>query len=409
MVQNCLIAWDNAFLGGSLVAGSEAAGLAVTQLQNEQGSPATAWQTLAGATTAATGARLRLDAGATRSWRVLLLARTNLTAAATLRWQLGAYPLLGLVSLPVDSNAGATKGTNTTRAGTGTAPDGAASVTYNNVSTSLSYVCATTPVVAGATYRVTLRAYRATGSGTVGNLISIPYSTDGVTLGPRVNVPMTALAASGVADYTATFSSALTSAAHPIYFFDSTGSVGVVGLVSASIEQVATYDSGMIAAGVAPGFGQAVHVMPQAVSARYARLELNDAANPDNCINIPLAFAAPAWQPARNFGMATALAPEVVADVVTTRGGQEFVNPRYRRRGLQLELPIVGAAELWPNLEAMLRTAATGSNVAVIPNPESADLAREALLGRVTDAGAVPYAGGAGRWRRWSGRIAERL
>jgi hypothetical protein len=44
---------------------------------------------------------------------------------------------------------------------------------------------------------------------------------------------------------------------------------------------------------LAVGIGQALHVMPAAVSALAMRIDISDAANPDGYLNIPLAYAGP--------------------------------------------------------------------------------------------------------------------
>lgn len=68
---------------GTVTASAEVAGLGAGQVQNDQGSNATAWQTPSGVTSAS----LTIDAGASQNWRAFLLARANLTTAATVRWR----------------------------------------------------------------------------------------------------------------------------------------------------------------------------------------------------------------------------------------------------------------------------------------------------------------------------------
>ena len=82
-----LLGWQNAVTAATLTASAPAvAGLDPSQLQNDQGSPANAWQTPGLAVS------LTIDTGSSASvWRVLALARTNLTSSATLRWQVGSY------------------------------------------------------------------------------------------------------------------------------------------------------------------------------------------------------------------------------------------------------------------------------------------------------------------------------
>lgn len=188
------------------------------------------------------------------------------------------------------------------------------------------------------------------------------------------------------------------------------GQVVALTSTSSTIDAAAvTFDSGTVPAGVAVGFRQSLVVAPVDVSGRMVRCDIDDPTNPDSCINVPLAYAGPVWQAAKNFGFSTVLAPQAAVDVVTSRGGQEFITSKYWRRSLQLAMPLVGYAELWPNLDAFLRAATTGANVLVVPNPDGADRARETIFGRVADPGSIAYANGWGRWRRWSGVVSERL
>ena len=62
---------------------------------------------------------------------------------------------------------------------------------------------------------------------------------------------------------------------------------------AASLTTAPTYDSGTVSAGVAVGIGQALHVMPAAVSALAMRIDISDPANPDGYLNSPLAYAGP--------------------------------------------------------------------------------------------------------------------
>jgi hypothetical protein len=85
--MNSLFGWKNWLLSATaLVVSSEAPGLTAGNLQTQQGAPSEAWQTQAGVTNAS----LLIDMGATASWRAFLLARTNLSPAAKVRWRVGA-------------------------------------------------------------------------------------------------------------------------------------------------------------------------------------------------------------------------------------------------------------------------------------------------------------------------------
>lgn len=84
------LSWMNAINTAVLTAGSQAAGLDVNRLQNDRGSPATAWQTLTGNVTPADGAWLLItSAVATAAWRAFGVFRTNLTPGALIRIRVG--------------------------------------------------------------------------------------------------------------------------------------------------------------------------------------------------------------------------------------------------------------------------------------------------------------------------------
>ena len=85
-----LLSWINAASIAALSAGSEAAGLDVNNLQNDRGSPSTAWQTLAGDVTPADGAWLLIDSFVTSTvWRAFGAFRTNFTPGALIRVRVG--------------------------------------------------------------------------------------------------------------------------------------------------------------------------------------------------------------------------------------------------------------------------------------------------------------------------------
>ena len=105
---------------------------------------------------------------------------------------------------------------------------------------------------------------------------------------------------------------------------------------AASITSAPTYDSGVVSAGVAVGIGQALHVLPAAVSALAMRIDISDAANPDGYLNIPLAYAGPGTECSIAYSSDDGL--DVRRGDTTTRGGQVFVDALSRARGWNLHL-----------------------------------------------------------------------
>lgn len=89
-MSNSAFGWINRVTAGSLTVGSAAANMGAGNLQVDQGSPDSAWQTAAGVVTDAAGSWLLIDSGNTASaWRAFGLFRTNLSSAATVRWRVG--------------------------------------------------------------------------------------------------------------------------------------------------------------------------------------------------------------------------------------------------------------------------------------------------------------------------------
>lgn len=88
-MANAVFGYNNLIESGTLTAGSEAAGLNISQLKVPQGSSATSWQTASGVKTSANGAWFVADAGYQTDWQAFLLARTSLTPSAQIRWRVG--------------------------------------------------------------------------------------------------------------------------------------------------------------------------------------------------------------------------------------------------------------------------------------------------------------------------------
>jgi hypothetical protein len=169
------------------------------------------------------------------------------------------------------------------------------------------------------------------------------------------------------------------------------------------------YDSGMIPAGVAAGYMQTANIAPAEVTGRYCLLEAWDAGNPDGFLSVPLAYAGPAWEPAYNFGWATAFAIDATQVVTQTRGGQEYPNLLFEQRRHDVAFDAIKSAEVWPLAMEAWRIGRRGGNLLFIPNPASDDLQREAIFGRIAQLADVGYSQGTLDFRTWRFRITERL
>ncbi len=157
------------------------------------------------------------------------------------------------------------------------------------------------------------------------------------------------------------------------------------------------------------GTGQVVWVLGADTVADYATVAITDAGNPQGYLNVPLAFAGPAWNPLTGFSFATALGRDGTTDEAQSRGGQEYPVFRWQRRRWDYDMQGVRASELWLQLDAMLRTARTGANIFTVPDTTSANLASEALFGRIASLADVTFPFGTADRRAAKLRHTERL
>jgi hypothetical protein len=169
----------------------------------------------------------------------------------------------------------------------------------------------------------------------------------------------------------------------------------------------ATEDSGTLSSTLASGYAQSLYIPAAEVTARYMRLDVADATNPEGRLVIPLAFGGPVWQPAHQWSPDSAEDLQRETVTVTTRGGQEWIEQRWRRRRRIVTLPLLARADRWTELHALERAAADGGNILVVPSPTN-DLLREPIFGPVAFDG-VGYAGTGHRFRATRFTIAERL
>jgi hypothetical protein len=157
------------------------------------------------------------------------------------------------------------------------------------------------------------------------------------------------------------------------------------------------------------GSGQIV-VDTGGVTGDYATVTITDAGNPDGFVNVALAFAGPAWSPLSALSFATSYGRDVTTDELVSRGGQEYPVYRYQRRRWDLDMQGVrSTSELWPSLDAMLRAAAGGGNILVVPDNTSANMASEAIFGRLKSTADIKFPYGTADRRSWSGQLTERM
>ncbi|MDB5415299.1 MAG: hypothetical protein JWR10_3634 [Rubritepida sp.] len=170
--------------------------------------------------------------------------------------------------------------------------------------------------------------------------------------------------------------------------------------------RVGAYDSGVVAAGVAFGIGQALHVLPATVSAVTLQIDIADPTNPDGFLNVPLVFAGPAGfnaliAPATNDGL------DIRTADTQTRGGTILTARLSSARGWQVTMSSVKDTDS-PLLDALSASAAAGRNVLFVPRVGHARAAAESIFGLLAP-GRRGFLGPVGDYRTWSATISERL
>jgi hypothetical protein len=168
------------------------------------------------------------------------------------------------------------------------------------------------------------------------------------------------------------------------------------------------YDSGALAGPVA-GYAQVVVAATQEFTADYLTIDIDDAANPDNHINIGGAFAGAVWQPTISAGWNTTYGSEVRQTKTVSRGGQQYRSLLSRSRFWKIELESIRDAEAWTGLGELDRIASLGSNVLMIPNYTSSNIYYEAVYGPLDVQSDVSFPSHTTNARLWRGQITERL
>lgn len=169
------------------------------------------------------------------------------------------------------------------------------------------------------------------------------------------------------------------------------------------------YDSGTLSGTVAAGYRQSVHVLPSAVTARYMRVDIADASNPEGRIRVAQLYAGRAVRPTRNIGFESAFERLAETPAVVTRGGQQFPIFRFARRGWRVSLPSLAPGDVFPLAEALHIAAQGGGNVLFVPFPAGAYVAREAVFGTVSAATAIGWPSQTPLLRSFGFTITERL
>jgi hypothetical protein len=161
--------------------------------------------------------------------------------------------------------------------------------------------------------------------------------------------------------------------------------------------------------GLVGGYGQVVAMIPADTVGDYCTIAFDDPGNPSSFINVPLVYAGPMWMPATNPAWSTTFGWDDGTDLVTTRGGQEVVTLRWKRRRTELDLEGVRATEVFADIDQMRQIERFGVNILYIPDIAGANIQMEALFGRVTDTSDVAYPLQMADRRSWRGKLQERI
>jgi len=339
---NALFGHRNYVLSGVLGASASVATFGVGQLQNEQGSPASAWQTPIGTTSAF----LTIDAGSALPWRLFGLFRTNLTGAARVRWRLGPDPTM--IAPVFDSGW----------------LDGGVQPGYQQ------HVFAPRLNISEEVEPTSLLIEED------GDVI-VSEDDDGVgepealqfNMGPS-DVLMVDAEDDPVVD------EFLIGEEGELFIGEGTGLAGT--------------DQGSL-------------------TARYCRVDIEDAGNPDLFLNIPLVYAGDAWEPGRQISSDSASGTDAVTDEVVARSGAEYPVFRYEKRRWDLAFASLPDDEVFSGLEQVMRVARRGANVLFVPFPREDKSNFEAVFGRLTSRSDVTYPSTNKAYRAFRASVTERL
>jgi len=161
--------------------------------------------------------------------------------------------------------------------------------------------------------------------------------------------------------------------------------------------------------GPEPGYGQAITIAGSDVVADYCTIQIDDPGNPQGFLNIPLAYAGPAWIPETSLSYDTTFGVDPTISSQVARGGQEYLTFLYSQRRAELAFYGFRHGEIMAQLAELQRTAARGPNVLVVPDVTSPTFAMEAIYGRVVATADVAFPYAAADRRSWKARVTERL
>jgi hypothetical protein len=157
------------------------------------------------------------------------------------------------------------------------------------------------------------------------------------------------------------------------------------------------------------GYGQVVAVLPADTTANYLQVSIDDPSNPDGCINVPLAYAGPAWLPATGASWQSTLDRASSVAMVVSRGGSQFPRLYWQARAWNFALDGIRALEVWPQLDSLRQSALLSFNTLFIPDITSANLQQTPVYGLLSGQTPMSFPYQAADRFRWGATITERL
>jgi hypothetical protein len=166
-------------------------------------------------------------------------------------------------------------------------------------------------------------------------------------------------------------------------------------------------DTGMASAGLQPGYGQSVLVLPTDVVTQTVRCDISDPNNPDGFLNIALAYAGEAQILKHNYSYSSSFGRQEGADEVRSRAGGVYATLRWAARQWDVALNSLSRDEAWSIIMELDAVARLRRNVLFVPNPDSNNINREAVFGIARSSAGIGIP--SHQMRSWRATIEERL
>lgn len=133
-------------------------------------------------------------------------------------------------------------------------------------------------------------------------------------------------------------------------------------------------------------------LLPTWYSARYVRIEISDAANPDGYIQMGRIFVGSGFVPALGARYGLSEGWEDLSRLDYTLSGALVADIGRRRRWAKFELGYIRQADEAPTVHEMLRRLGTAGEVLYLPNTSNwQDCQRYGFVGRLREMSAIEY------------------